>query len=309
MSFPTGHAQHMGARRSQQDSFGFGDSEDREFTRHAGLLAVVCDGMGGMEHGDEASRTAVRAFLEAYRRKTASETIPDALVRCVHEANRQVLALASSLGLVEGVGTTLVAAVLYDQSLFFVSVGDSGLFHVNSEGMRMLNRPHIFANVLDAAVERGKMSQQDAASHPERESLTSFIGARQLEEIDRNIEPMALDDRDGIVLASDGLFKTLNDEEMRSCCAGPPQTWPELLVQRTLDQKREYQDNVTVLSISIESAGLAAAPPLNPQAPALPPPAAPPGTLVSRSLLPVLLILLLILAAVGWWYIREHERH
>src|SRR5262249_47176815 len=128
MRFLPGNAQHIGARSSQQDSFGFADPDDQEFIEHGGFLAIVVGGVGGMEYGDAASRTAVRAFLEAYKRKTPDETIPAALERSVHEANAQVLSLATSLGLVEGIGTTLVAAALHDGSMFFVSVGDSGLF-------------------------------------------------------------------------------------------------------------------------------------------------------------------------------------
>src|SRR5262245_47929517 len=56
MRFLPGNAQHIGARTSQQDSFGFADPDDIEFISHGGFLAVVCDGMGGMEHGDAASR-------------------------------------------------------------------------------------------------------------------------------------------------------------------------------------------------------------------------------------------------------------
>ncbi|HWZ32522.1 MAG TPA: protein phosphatase 2C domain-containing protein [Bryobacteraceae bacterium] len=259
MRFLPGNAQHIGARHSQQDSFGFADPEDREFIEHSGFLAIVCDGMGGMEYGDAASRTAVRAFLDAYQRKTPEETIPDALVRSVHEANDQVLTLAASLGLVEGIGTTLVAIALHavdpaNTSLYFVSVGDSGLFHISNGEMRAINRPHVFANVLDAAVARGTMSHEDAMNHPERESLTSYIGAQRLEEIDRNVDPLPLGEDDVILLASDGLFKTLDAEEMRASCTGHPQKWPEALVERTIAKKREYQDNVTVLSVAMESA-------------------------------------------------------
>ncbi|MBZ5602718.1 MAG: protein phosphatase 2C domain-containing protein [Acidobacteriia bacterium] len=253
MRFLAANAQHIGARHSQQDSFGFADPDDQEFIAHAGFLAIVCDGMGGMEYGDAASRTAVRAFLEAYQRKTPDESIPQALLRSVHEANDQVLSLASSLGLIEGIGTTLVAATLHENSMYFASVGDSGLFHVNESGMRMINRPHIFANVLDAAVARGNLSAEDAANHPERESLTSYIGAQKLEEIDGNTEPFPMEDGDAILLASDGLFKTLELDEMRACCTGSPQAWPEQLVGATIAANREYQDNVTVLSLAFES--------------------------------------------------------
>ena len=75
MRFLPANAQHIGARHSQQDSFGFADPDDAAFIQHGGFLAIVCDGMGGMEHGDLAGRTAVRTFLEAYGRKTPQEFV------------------------------------------------------------------------------------------------------------------------------------------------------------------------------------------------------------------------------------------
>jgi PPM family protein phosphatase len=260
MRFLPGNAQHIGARTSQQDSFGFADPDDIEFISHGGFLAVVCDGMGGMEHGDAASRAAIRAFLDAYSRKTPLESIPMALERSVRSANEQVLNLARTLGMVEGIGTTLVAAALIDDAMFYVSVGDSGLFHVSGGEVRTVNHPHVFANHLDLAVARGQISQETALAHPERESLTSYVGAETLDEIDRNIEPYPIQDGDTILLASDGMFKTLNPEEMASCLRGNPPTWPEILVEQTLAKRREYQDNVTVLSVTAESESRAAIP-------------------------------------------------
>src|SRR5271166_6529904 len=144
----------------------------------------------------------------------------------------------------EGVGTTLVAAALSGSALYFISVGDSAVFHVSSGQVRMVNRPHVFANLLDAAVARGTMSREDAQNHPERDSLTSYIGAAALEEIDRNLEPWPLRDGDTILLASDGMFKTLTADEIRACLQGNPQSWPETLVEQTLAKQHEFQDNV-----------------------------------------------------------------
>jgi PPM family protein phosphatase len=253
MRFLPANAQHIGDRRTQQDSFGFGDPENREFVEHGGFLAVVCDGMGGMEFGDAASRAATRAFLDAYQAKTVGESIPGALERSVRTANDAVVALSHSYGLTDGMGTTLVAAALHRASLYYISVGDSGLFLSRGDSLPMLNRPHVFANLLDAAVARGTMLRADAETHPERESLTSFIGTESLDEIDRNLEPFPLEAGDAILLASDGLFKTLSPEEMIDCLVGNPQTWPEALVATTIAKKREHQDNVTVLSIAVEA--------------------------------------------------------
>lgn len=328
MHFLPGNAQHIGSRHSQQDSFGFGDPEDGEFLAHGGFLAVVCDGMGGMEYGDAASRTAVRAFLEAYRRKTPQESIPVALERSVHEANHQVVSLARRLGLPEGIGTTLVAAALHQQSLYFVSVGDSGLFVSSGGDFRMVNHPHVFANVLDAAVARGAMSPEDALAHPERESLTSFIGIEALEEIDRNIHPFPLLEGGTILLASDGMFKTLTHQEIVACLGGNPQAWPEILVDRTLAKQREFQDNVTVLSVTLAADDVPTlartvalhGPEILPALPTLGSAPAVDGLTpveskvqnpkltgsVSRNGLWIAIVILLLAAvAAGWWYAQR----
>jgi serine/threonine protein phosphatase PrpC len=317
MHFLPGNAQHIGARSSQQDSFGFGDPDDEEFLAHGGFVAVICDGMGGMEHGDAASRMAVRSFLEAYRRKTPAESIPDALERGAREANERVVEMAHDLGAAESVGTTLVAAVLIDadmnKSMYFISVGDSGLFHVSDGQIQTVNRPHIFGNLLDNAVARGSMTKEQAMLHPERESLTSFIGVDVLEEIDRNVDPWPISDGDSILLASDGLFKTLSGEEILGSLNGSPQAWPDALVARTLAKKYEFQDNVTVLSVTVQD---------QPSTLKLPPPAVaveksgtreatlqpPPGKKRSRKLVAAVLIVIAGIAGGGgrWWYKKHH---
>jgi len=256
MRYLPAHAQHIGARHYQQDSIGLADPEDYAFLAHGGFLAVLCDGMGGMEHGDVASQTAVRAILDAYAQKLPSESIPAALERAAREANEHVIAAALDLGLKEGVGTTLVAAVLHDDYLYFVSVGDSAIYHVRGGDIHMVNRPHVFANLLDQAAERGQISRSEAAHHPERESLTSFIGIHDLHEIDLNTEPWPVAAGETILLASDGLFKTLEPAEILKCLSGHPQSWPQALVSRTLDRRHPGQDNVTVVSVTLASESL-----------------------------------------------------
>ena len=73
MRYLSGDAQHIGSRHYQQDCYGFSDAGDLKFIEHGGFLAVLCDGMGGMERGDLASQAAVRAFLDAYALKTISQ--------------------------------------------------------------------------------------------------------------------------------------------------------------------------------------------------------------------------------------------
>jgi serine/threonine protein phosphatase PrpC len=305
MRYLPAHAQHIGARRYQQDSVGLANPEDAAFLAHGGFLAVLCDGMGGMEHGDIASQTAVRAILEAYARKTPSERIPAALERSAREANERVIQAALNLGFKEGVGTTLVAAVLHAGGLYFISVGDSAVFHVRAGQVHMVKRPHVFADLLDQAAARGDISHSEAAQHPERESLTSFIGIHELQEIDRNIEPLLLVPGETILLASDGMFKTLDTSEIQACLTGHPQSWPQALVSRTLARANPGQDNVTVVSITLDSGALGEWVPEPPPNifPVPPQPAPVVQTTFGKVWFLAAVVLLLIAAAfAGRWY-------
>jgi PPM family protein phosphatase len=305
MRYLPAHAQHIGARRYQQDSVGLADPGDHAFLAHGGFLAVLCDGMGGMEHGDIASQTAVRAILDAYSRKTPGESISAALERSARESNQRVIEAALNLGLKEGVGTTLVAAVLHAGYLYFISVGDSAVFHVRAGQVQMVNRPHVFANLLDQAADRGQISRSEAAQHPERESLTSFIGIHELQEIDHNTQPWPLASGETILLASDGMFKTLDPVEIQACLTGHPQSWPQALVSRTLAQGNPGQDNVTVVSITVDFGALGEwVPELPPSIFPVPPQPAPAAkTKSGKAWLIASVFLLLIAAAVaGWWH-------
>jgi hypothetical protein len=148
-----------------------------------------------------------------------------------------------------------VAAVLHDGFLYFVPVGDSAL-SVRGGEIHMVNRPHVFANLLDQAADRVQISRSEAAQHPERESLTSFIGIHDLHEIDLNTEPWPVAAGETILLASDGLFKTLDPAEILECLSGHPQAWPKALVSRTLERQNPGQDNVSVFSVTLDSGSL-----------------------------------------------------
>ncbi len=252
MRFDPGNAQHSGSRQDQQDAFAFSDPADTRFIAHGGLLAVLADGMGGMEHGAEASRAAVRTFLQSYARKLPGESIPDALRRSLDSANAAVYEIARGSS---GAGTTLVAAVLHDSGLYWISAGDSGLYVLRNGYVTLLNARHNYGRELDASAASGRISEAEALAHPERDSLTSYLGARDVAEIDANPEPLPLAPNDRVLLASDGLFRTLADHEIASAVSGESQAACDELVRRVLAKQAHYQDNVTVMLIGVDGRG------------------------------------------------------
>ena len=254
MRFIPGNAQHIGSRTEQQDSFGFSDPEDTNFLGHGGFLAVLADGAGGMEHGQSAGRLAVKTFLRAYQEKPEDEGIAAALERALLEANNAVQALADQENSIDNVGSTLVAAVLHENDLYWISVGDSAVYLYRDQTLSLLTTSHIYAHQLDQEAAMGRISKDAALSHPDRDALTSYIGKKNLEEIDRNTTPVAVLTGDRIALASDGLFKTLNVEEISTEIRDrDPQRACESLVQKVLEKGREHQDNVTVLCVDVQN--------------------------------------------------------
>ena len=331
MRFAIGNAQHPGRRHGQQDAFAFSNPNDEAFVKHAGLLAILADGMGGLAHGDLASRTACDAFLRAYREKTAQETVEDALRRALQKSNEAVCALAERLS-GSDLGTTLVAAALVPDGgrLVWISVGDSGLFLLRDGRLQMLAMPHTFAADLDQYAATGAISKRDALENPQRDALTSHLGMKELPHIDENSMALAADDR--ALLASDGLFKTLLGPEMEAAFQPDLQKSCDALVANTLAKEMPHQDNVTVLAVALETSKPPATPvypktvvippselKVDPPPPVQPPPAAPPPKPNGRPPTPTLKWLLggaAVLAATGfgytayrWWDVPPCPRH
>ncbi|MCC6364398.1 MAG: protein phosphatase 2C domain-containing protein [Bryobacterales bacterium] len=262
MKLIPGNAQHIGSRQQQQDAFGFSNLSNEAFRKHGGMLAVVADGMGGMAHGEIAARTALKTFLDSYQAKAETESIPDALLRSLHAANAAVFQQALTMGAAEDMGTTLVAAALWENQMFWISAGDSGIFLYRDEEFTQANGSHVFATDLDEKASQGMISREDALAHPEREALTSFLGMERLALIDRNLRPFFLREKDVVLLASDGLFKTLSFAGMMEAMEGDAQLLSEALVSRALAAEKPYQDNITVVAIRAEAERVSLAAPV-----------------------------------------------
>jgi protein phosphatase len=250
--FVPANAQHIGTRQNQQDSFGFSDLSDERFLAHGGFVAIVADGMGGLAHGDAASRLAVKTFLETYAAKPETEPLPQAMERALRAANSAVFDMAVGAGAPGDVGTTLVAVAMQPEGLHWVSVGDSAIYLFRDGALTLLTTSHIYAHQLDARAGRGEITPEQAQGDPQRDALTSYVGAPELREIDRNLRPLPIRPGDCILLASDGLFKTLPESEILATVASEGERAPDLLVRKTLACKREHQDNVTVCMVRVQ---------------------------------------------------------
>lgn len=240
-------ASTVGARARQEDEWGT-HVDPPAIEEGPLLLAVVADGMGGMPAGNQASGIVVRVFLDAYPliRRAARERLRHALAH----ANREVGIAVEANPESEGMGCTLVAALFFGDRCEWLSVGDSLVVLCRRGEAQRINPFHVFANELDAMVERGEMSAAVARKHPDRAMLTSAVQGGLLDEVAQG--ELRLESGDLVLLASDGL-STLSDEEIAQICEDKfdegARAIAETMIGRIDAIDMEGQDNATVVVV------------------------------------------------------------
>ena len=236
---------NVGKRSSQQDSFCISNVMDDEQVRTKGVMGVVADGMGGLQSGDQISQIVTDTFLQRYR----SFDIADPVGFMVDSiwASEQYVEEFMRQNRVDG-GSTLVAVMMKDGALSFVSVGDSYIFLIREKSIIRLNQLHNFGEILRERAARGEITVEEAETNSMRNSLTSYIGMGQISRIDSSTAPIELQNGDMILLCSDGVYNALGDDLLLSTVLeGPFETAADRLEQKILEQDLPRQDNFTAV--------------------------------------------------------------
>ncbi len=215
----------------------------------AGLF-VVADGMGGHGNGDIASRIAVSAILETYEQHPAGDTtelaVAERLQSAFTHAHEQIRAAGDQDGTLRGMGTTVIAVVVDEESAVIGHVGDSRAYALRGTTLTPLTEDHSRVHEQVAA---GYLSAAQAREHPFKSVVTRALGGEQDAEVD--LRRVKLQQDDLLVLCSDGLTTMLTDDEIAQILTGEGgiQEKSELLVSAA--NERGGADNITVVLLEI----------------------------------------------------------
>lgn len=232
-------ATHTGrVRAGNEDSFLIAD-----------LVFAVADGMGGHQAGEIASDAA----LEPLRALDLSDvtdptTIGDLLADAVRDANTLVVERASADPQLEGMGTTLTAVAVRDSQLHVAHVGDSRAYLLrDDEAMSQLTTDH---TLVERLVREGRLSRDEAATHPQRNVITRAIGHEATVEVEV-LPPITLRDGDQVLLCSDGLSGPVPDARIAETLARTVDGDDAVRALLALANEAGGPDNITAVLVRV----------------------------------------------------------
>ena len=203
-------ASHVGrVRRSNEDSY-YADPD--------AFVYIVADGMGGHAAGEVAAEIAARTVGEALSNvssEMSTSEIAGILDAAIAEANSFILSRSQEDPGCYGMGTTVTALCLRDDSFLVGHVGDSRAYRLHGDMLERITRDH---TLVQQEVDRGTLTDEQARVHPRSNVLTRALGIPG--ELSTDLYEGEVEPNDRLLLATDGLSAMLPDSEIQRALAG-----------------------------------------------------------------------------------------
>lgn len=244
----------IGNRANQQDFYMIPDSSiSSSVLKSKGCLAIVCDGMGGMQGGEKASRCCAELLFSRYYSGQYSSA-QGFYSKEIPQADSAVASLKNDSGSVLAGGTTLVSVLVLNSRIYFASVGDSRIYLYRSGRLTRLTRDHNYFLVLSQMVKEGEITIEEAMADRQKDALISYVGMGTGPDIiDIEAEGIPVQTDDILLLCSDGLTKAMSEDEIAQLItanADIPAAIPQALTSTAFSKHWIKHDNITAAIVS-----------------------------------------------------------
>ena len=247
-------------RKVNEDSYNVSSVADNA------LLAIVCDGMGGLSCGEVASSLAVDTFRETVERlchgriKDGILALPERdanliLTNAATRANRAVMDYHCAHPEIESMGTTLVAALILDlggkASVSWASLGDSRIYTVDHRDILQVSRDHSYVQSL---VDTREITYEEAKHHPKSNVITRAIGIGDDIEPDVDTFPLSAEEcaMTHVFLCTDGFSGSLDEDDCMKKINDPTKTVEEKATELVSHIKEiDGSDNITLVLVDL----------------------------------------------------------
>ena len=206
------------------------------------VLVAVADGAGGTPAGLEASRVVIEKLNDFH---PDSQTPQDHLVGLMQEADQTIFAVVEKDPDLKGMGSTLTAAFIKGEAVFWAHVGDSRLYLFRGDELTQITEDDTMAGFL---LTEGEITREEARVHPGRNFLFDFIGSGEFEE---ETGSFTLRKGDLLLLTTDGLHDRVEEENLVSILRSNGELDKRLDGLVSIALKESGKDNVTVVGVEI----------------------------------------------------------
>ncbi|MFI5187367.1 MAG: Stp1/IreP family PP2C-type Ser/Thr phosphatase [Chitinophagales bacterium] len=214
---------------------------DEVISREKGCLMMVADGMGGHNAGEVASRMAADIISHEYFKLNGS--IEKSLAKAFELANKNIFEMSMSNKSVKGMGTTCTTLIIADKIIYYAQVGDSRAYLLKDNKISRITEDQTYVQEL---VKNGEITMAEAAVHPKRNILTNAMGTKDSLRVDTGKFALPFEEKDRLMICSDGLYEYLNDNEIARILGGNSlhHAANEMVEEA---KKRGGHDNITVV--------------------------------------------------------------
>lgn len=176
------------------------------------FVCAVADGMGGHKGGGTASATALdilRKRLISLDGKDVEEYVRS-LEKIVADINDELLERARYDTSLQGMGSTITACIVHENMMIVFHIGDSRLYILHENQLKQITKDH---SLVQRLVDEGRLTQDEAATHPNRNVLLKALGST--EHLTADILEVPLPPNVKILLCSDGLTSMIGDNQIK----------------------------------------------------------------------------------------------
>jgi len=240
MNFSIYQSSHQGGRKYNQDCVA------HAYTSQA-LLMVLADGMGGHAHGELAAQITIKTFMQAFSLEATPrlQDPEDFLSRVMRKAHENIIGFAKDQRLLGSPGTTCVAALIQDGQVCWAHAGDSRVYLLRNNQVAAVTHDH---SVVQQWADMGYISVEEMKTHPDRHRITNCLGGEGDMFFVESSPLIDLQQRDVLLLCSDGLWEPLTPDEIGTAfMLKPLDDALEEMAEIALLRAGQYADNTTAV--------------------------------------------------------------
>jgi protein phosphatase len=208
-----------------------------------GILAIVCDGLGGNKAGEIASQLGVNSVYELFKSSSQNDYL-EKIKSSILGANKILIEKSSSNNDLKGMATTIEVLFLKDNTAFWGHVGDSRIYHLRNGKLKQLTKDH---SLVQKLVDEGYLTLKEAEHHPNKNIIMRALGDNSAVEIDLSKIKLNPADNSIFFLCTDGVTGVIQDSELEPILSDYESINNRLTI---LIEKRGAPDNFSFVVIA-----------------------------------------------------------